>query len=548
MKNISIITVFFVLASFAFSQSALTEKEIKIKDPTSKITPCFYKTHKQKESPYKTILFSKGDKLSLDAGDFEKGDILGFMLECEPTAPSNSKWLVEKKNIKTPAGLKIVRPKGQVLGFTFAESIRFKVVLDKKIQGTITWVLSRKDINFQEQIDIPISITPKPDLKAMEEELKEHKEQLAALKEKVSHYEEKMDEIEQLEEYKKKINELEEQVANLQRERDKAETHTDKAVSDGKTSGNSREEIIKKQPDVIDSQKDNFSLILVVLFISGTFVFYKLWKVLKEKKPWEVVKEMIKKDRLPLGTVKAEEKEDEKKDRSTKESETGKPLPTSGQEEPEFTFEPRQKMKSTFSRDDLFMVKRSGKEYYRTNLHDMWKDTSVSVVYFKRSCAVEMDVCVTRSYAPEMIPETAGFLLGQYVEGTAQKERKMYEVVCEVFIPAQHIQSNQLEVEFTPETFRDLAAKSDKYPNLKILGWFHTHPNWGVFLSDRDENIHENYFRKKWQIAVVVDPLSDKIGIFTWGTKNQLNNAPKGLNKKDFVDWSRLKEWLKVRE
>jgi hypothetical protein len=49
-----------------------------------------------------------------------------------------------------------------------------------------------------------------------------------------------------------------------------------------------------------------------------------------------------------------------------------------------------------------------------------------------------------------------------------------------------------------------------------IVGWYHSHPGFGVFLSDRDRFIHLSFFNSPHQIALVYDPQSREHGVFTW--------------------------------
>src|SRR3954447_25139327 len=50
----------------------------------------------------------------------------------------------------------------------------------------------------------------------------------------------------------------------------------------------------------------------------------------------------------------------------------------------------------------------------------------------------------------------------------------------------------------------------------KILGWYHTHPGFGIFLSEMDLFIQNNFFPEPWQVASVYDPKSGEDGIFVW--------------------------------
>jgi len=72
-------------------------------------------------------------------------------------------------------------------------------------------------------------------------------------------------------------------------------------------------------------------------------------------------------------------------------------------------------------------------------------------------------------------------------------------------------------VTFTQDTWEHIYKIKDKnYPNERILGWYHSHPGFGVFLSDHDTFIHRNFFSSKRQVAWVYDPHSDEEGCFGW--------------------------------
>jgi proteasome lid subunit RPN8/RPN11 len=72
-------------------------------------------------------------------------------------------------------------------------------------------------------------------------------------------------------------------------------------------------------------------------------------------------------------------------------------------------------------------------------------------------------------------------------------------------------------VTFTQDTWEHIYKIKDKeYPDERILGWYHSHPGFGVFLSDHDTFIHKNFFSSPHQVAWVYDPLSDEEGCFGW--------------------------------
>ena len=70
-------------------------------------------------------------------------------------------------------------------------------------------------------------------------------------------------------------------------------------------------------------------------------------------------------------------------------------------------------------------------------------------------------------------------------------------------------------VTFTNETWNHIHTELDeRHPGKKIVGWYHTHPDFGVFLSDMDSFIHTNFFGHPNHIALVRDPVRGLTAIF----------------------------------
>lgn len=73
------------------------------------------------------------------------------------------------------------------------------------------------------------------------------------------------------------------------------------------------------------------------------------------------------------------------------------------------------------------------------------------------------------------------------------------------------------QVTFTHETWSHIhETKDDRYPDKRIVGWYHTHPGFGVFLSNMDMFIQENFFCEPYQVAVVVETKQNAEGCFYW--------------------------------
>ncbi len=112
--------------------------------------------------------------------------------------------------------------------------------------------------------------------------------------------------------------------------------------------------------------------------------------------------------------------------------------------------------------------------------------------------------------------EVAGVLIGPQPE---EKPDGRYIVHVADTIIARHTRMHGASVTYTPESWRYISDKlAEKYPDdsAVIVGWYHTHPGFGIFLSGMDLFIHQNFFTQKWHIALVLDPRARRSGFFCW--------------------------------
>jgi proteasome lid subunit RPN8/RPN11 len=107
-----------------------------------------------------------------------------------------------------------------------------------------------------------------------------------------------------------------------------------------------------------------------------------------------------------------------------------------------------------------------------------------------------------------MQAEICGVLIGDIAEeGTRVTAR----------IVGEGASQGGAHVTFTQATWEHIfKVKDSEFPSQSIVGWYHSHPGFGIFLSDYDLFIHENFFSAEHQIAWVFDPHSDEEGCFGW--------------------------------
>ena len=114
--------------------------------------------------------------------------------------------------------------------------------------------------------------------------------------------------------------------------------------------------------------------------------------------------------------------------------------------------------------------------------------------------------------ASDLGNEVAGFLLGHAASGDAGADPV---VVVEAAVVARHVHAAPSRIEFTHDTWTVFHNERETlFGDMAVMGWYHTHPTWGIFLSAYDTFIHENFFKDAHHVALVVDPVHDHSGFF----------------------------------
>ncbi len=107
--------------------------------------------------------------------------------------------------------------------------------------------------------------------------------------------------------------------------------------------------------------------------------------------------------------------------------------------------------------------------------------------------------------------------IGGVLVGVLRRDQAGPYVRVDTTIDALHAEEKGAELTFTHATWDHIHEQMDAvHADKRVLGWYHTHPGFGVFLSDRDTFIHASFFDLPFQIALVYDPKSREHGVFTW--------------------------------
>ncbi len=168
-----------------------------------------------------------------------------------------------------------------------------------------------------------------------------------------------------------------------------------------------------------------------------------------------------------------------------------------------------------------------------------WHDTIIVGIYFTKNSIHHLDhFLVTQNLKPVQenegsVPEIGGILMGRpHLYGVDGK----YRIVVNEFVPINPEFHDVFQLEFSTESLvKDLGDIQDQYPNDTAVGWFHTHPGHGLFLSKPDLVIQEQFFGEPYQFAMEIDSLTEKLdtAFFTRTMNGEINNT----NDKKQASW-----------
>jgi proteasome lid subunit RPN8/RPN11 len=108
--------------------------------------------------------------------------------------------------------------------------------------------------------------------------------------------------------------------------------------------------------------------------------------------------------------------------------------------------------------------------------------------------------------------EIGGALVGGWYKDP-EKDRQF--IIVENIMPARFTEQSNIHLTFTQDSLVEFHKVLDEHHQGKrIVGWYHSHPYMGIFLSQYDLWLHDNFFPLTWQVAIVIEPYSRAGGYF----------------------------------
>jgi len=109
--------------------------------------------------------------------------------------------------------------------------------------------------------------------------------------------------------------------------------------------------------------------------------------------------------------------------------------------------------------------------------------------------------------------EVGGVLVGGLYQSSDTEAELFVEIVGS--LRAAFTDASVVHLTFTPDTWSRIHADlRARYPEAALVGWYHTHPGHGVFLSGADRFVQNHWFAHNQQLALVVDHLRGEARFF----------------------------------
>jgi proteasome lid subunit RPN8/RPN11 len=139
-------------------------------------------------------------------------------------------------------------------------------------------------------------------------------------------------------------------------------------------------------------------------------------------------------------------------------------------------------------------------------------------LYIQKNCMDKINKhCM--EYANRKL-EVMGFLVGDVYK------HKQFTFALVKDVISSELDSTRISVRFEEDGFDELFEKLEnlKYDYI-IVGWYHSHPGMGCFLSSKDMDTQKRMFNKPFHSALVVDPIRKEMKAYRLGKNNYVERG-----------------------
>ncbi len=194
-----------------------------------------------------------------------------------------------------------------------------------------------------------------------------------------------------------------------------------------------------------------------------------------------------------------------------------------------------------------FMAVLKDDKYAFLDLTELWPDSAIKELYVSKECIKDLGKFLKEENLDKAIaemdgaiPEVGGFLMGYHQKNEAGHIR----VTMDEFVPFVPEYHDVFKIEIGTATLvQELGDAQDTHPDKDVIGWFHTHPGHGLFLSNSDLSV-QRHFPQKFQIAMEIDSLTDTLdtAFFTRKMDGTINNVEHRKKGAKWFSWKKIEK------
>jgi proteasome lid subunit RPN8/RPN11 len=118
--------------------------------------------------------------------------------------------------------------------------------------------------------------------------------------------------------------------------------------------------------------------------------------------------------------------------------------------------------------------------------------------------------------------ELGGLLLGKvFILPFAGSAKYPWITLVEKSLPSQEYHNSSVSLRMGTEVWN--RASTHLQNGLMVVGWYHSHPNLGVFFSGTDRATQSAFFKHPYALGLVVDPIRKERKCFFGGASDELD-------------------------
>ncbi|MGB1217858.1 MAG: hypothetical protein ACPG5P_08265, partial [Saprospiraceae bacterium] len=281
----------------------------------------------------------------------------------------------------------------------------------------------------------------------------------------------------------------------------------------------------------------------LAMIISLGVVFFSLLLVFIMRKKKETKKE--KSDIPTIEKELEEEKELEKELGTEAEKETSVVA-----SKKRLTVKGKRKMGGELSLEDFKEQIKKKDLIGPLDQEELWVDTVLKEIYFSPKFIADLQDFLEKESLEVMVEETGGMTpeIGGFLMGKYTKDKEDYHLSIEELIPFNPEYSDAFKIEIGTKTqVQELGTALEEHPDMAVVGWFHTHPGHGLFLSNPDQIVHQ-HFPHPFQVAMEIESLTDELDLAFFSRKKdgEMNNTYTSGKPKEWFSWKEVEQQSKT--